>query len=143
MNLNQYKSYIDEEMLTILGQMDTATQIFEYLYLGSEWNASNLEELKLQGIGKILNVTREIDNFYPGAFDYLNVRVYDDDLTEMIRHWDKTYRYICKSKYGTLSSYDPSILNIVHFLLLGMRAQKYLFTARWASVGQHLSWLPM
>ena len=49
MNLNEYKSYIDEEMLKILGQMDTATQIFEYLYLGSEWNASNLEELKLKG----------------------------------------------------------------------------------------------
>lgn len=48
-NLIEYKSYIDEEMLKILGQMDTATQIFEYLYLGSEWNASNLEELKLKG----------------------------------------------------------------------------------------------
>lgn len=48
-NLIEYKSYIDEEMLKILGQMDTATQIFEYLYLGSEWNASNLEELKHKG----------------------------------------------------------------------------------------------
>ncbi|KAI1291736.1 Protein phosphatase Slingshot [Halotydeus destructor] len=97
MNLTEYKSYIDQEMLTILGQMGTATQIFEYLYLGSEWNASNLEELKLKGVGKILNVTREVDNFYPGAFDYYNIRVYDDDSTEMIRHWDKTYRYIYKS----------------------------------------------
>lgn len=50
MNLIEYKSYIDEEMLKILGQMDTATQIFDYLYLGSEWNASNLEELKLKGL---------------------------------------------------------------------------------------------
>ena len=49
-NLSEYKSYIDEEMLKILGQMDTASQIFEYLYLGSEWNASNLEELKLKGL---------------------------------------------------------------------------------------------
>lgn len=45
-------------------------------------------------VGKILNVTHEIDNFYPGAFDYYNVRVDDDDSTEMLQHWDKTYRYI-------------------------------------------------
>ena len=61
-NLSEYKSYIDEEMLKILGQMDTATQIFDYLYLGSEWNASNFEELKHKGVEKILNVTREIDS---------------------------------------------------------------------------------
>jgi len=96
-NLSEYKSFIDEEMLVILGQMDTATPIFDYLFLGSEWNASNLEELKMKGVEKILNVTREIDNFYPGAFDYYNVRVCDDDSTEMIKHWDKTYRYIWKA----------------------------------------------
>ena len=113
-SLTDFKSYIDEEMLKILGQMDTATQIFDYLYLGSEWNASNLEELQLKGVGKILNVTREIDSkslvallsgscllstadFYPGAFDYYNVRVCDDDSTEMLKHWDKTYRYIWKA----------------------------------------------
>lgn len=46
---------------------------------------------------KILNVSREIDNFYPEAFEYYNVRVYDDDSTEMIKHWDKTYRIIWKA----------------------------------------------
>ena len=50
MNLTEFKSYIDEQMLKILGQMDTATQIFDYLYLGTEWNASNLEELKFKGL---------------------------------------------------------------------------------------------
>lgn len=48
-NLNEFKSFIDQEMLTILGQMDAATEILEYLYLGSEWNASNLDELKDKG----------------------------------------------------------------------------------------------
>ena len=45
MDLGEYKSFIDGEMLTILGQMDAPTQIFDHVYLGSEWNASNLEEL--------------------------------------------------------------------------------------------------
>ncbi len=48
-DLNCFKSFIDEEMLTILGQMDEPSEIFEYLYLGSEWNASNYEELKEKG----------------------------------------------------------------------------------------------
>lgn len=98
MDLNEYKSFIDQEMLTILGQMDKATEIFEYLYLGSEWNASNLEELQKNGVGHILNVTHEIDNFFPGMFDYLNIRVYDDEGTELLKHWDKTYKFITNAK---------------------------------------------
>ena len=49
MDLFSFKSYIDQEMLVILGQMDAATEIFQHVYLGSEWNASNLEELKKNG----------------------------------------------------------------------------------------------
>ncbi|KAF8793186.1 Protein phosphatase Slingshot like protein [Argiope bruennichi] len=98
MDLKEYKPFIDQEMLTILGQMDSPTEIFQYLYLGSEWNASNLEELVVNGIGHILNVTREIDNFFPGMFDYQNIRVYDDESTEILHYWDKTYRYIRRAK---------------------------------------------
>ena len=32
-NLNQYKEFIDNEMLLILGQMDKASLIFDHLYL--------------------------------------------------------------------------------------------------------------
>lgn len=49
MNLAEYKSFIDQEMLTILGQMDSPTEIFDHVYLGSEWNASNFEELQKNG----------------------------------------------------------------------------------------------
>ncbi|XP_076337778.1 uncharacterized protein LOC143239966 isoform X2 [Tachypleus tridentatus] len=104
MNLNEYKWYLDQEMLTILGQMDAPTEIFEYLYLGSEWNASNLEELKDKGILHILNVTREIDNFFPGMFNYYNIRVYDDESTDLLPHWDNTYKYIRKANKQRHSS---------------------------------------
>lgn len=46
----------------------------------------------------ILNVTREIDNFFPGMFDYMNVRVYDDEKTDLLKHWDDTYKYINKAQ---------------------------------------------
>ncbi|XP_052757610.1 LOW QUALITY PROTEIN: protein phosphatase Slingshot [Galleria mellonella] len=98
MDLAEYKSFIDQEMLTILGQMDAPTEVFDHVYLGSEWNASNLEELQRNGVRHILNVTREIDNFFPGMFDYLNIRVYDDDRTDLLKHWDNTYKYINKAR---------------------------------------------
>lgn len=49
MDLGEFKSFIDQEMLIILGQMDSPTEIFDHVYLGSEWNASNLEELQRNG----------------------------------------------------------------------------------------------
>ncbi|XP_068167671.1 protein phosphatase Slingshot homolog 1 isoform X2 [Antennarius striatus] len=97
-NLKEYKEFIDNEMLLILGQMDKATLIFDHVYLGSEWNASNLEELQETGVGYILNVTREIDNFFPGTFSYHNIRVYDEDATDLLAHWNDTYNFIVKAK---------------------------------------------
>lgn len=43
--LPQLQDFIDREMLVILGQMDKPSRIFPYLLLGTEWNASNWEEL--------------------------------------------------------------------------------------------------
>ncbi|KAK2837278.1 hypothetical protein Q5P01_014490 [Channa striata] len=97
-NLKEYKEFIDNEMLLILGQMDKATLIFDHVYLGSEWNASNLEELQESGVGHILNVTREIDNFFPGTFSYHNIRVYDEEATDLLAHWNDTYNFIVKAK---------------------------------------------
>ena len=93
-NLEEFKSFIDEQILLILGQMDQASKIFDFLYLGSEWNASNLDELTANGVTHILNVTREIDNFFPGGFQYLNIREYDVEETDLLQYWDTTYRFI-------------------------------------------------
>ncbi|PKU37152.1 protein phosphatase slingshot hypothetical protein [Limosa lapponica baueri] len=48
-NLREFKEFIDNEMIVILGQMDSPTQIFDHVFLGSEWNASNLEDLQNRG----------------------------------------------------------------------------------------------
>ena len=57
------------------------------------------KSINFVSVGKILNVTREIDNYFPEMFDYYNIRVVDDDSTEMLKYWDKTFRYIRKAKY--------------------------------------------
>lgn len=49
-------------------------------------------------IGYILNVTREIDNFFPGMFKYCNVRVDDTEETHLLRHWNDTYNFIEQAK---------------------------------------------
>lgn len=67
MDLVEFKPFIDQEMLTILGQMDAPTEIFDHVYLGSEWNASNLEELQKNGY-----VFTSIRNF---GFMYTRVRM--------------------------------------------------------------------
>jgi len=45
-DMKEYKPLINEEMLIVMRQMDSASKILSYLYLGSEWNASNLDELQ-------------------------------------------------------------------------------------------------
>ncbi|KAG8450436.1 hypothetical protein GDO86_002917 [Hymenochirus boettgeri] len=97
-NLREYKEYIDNEMIVILGQMDSPTEIFDHVFLGSEWNACNLEDLQNRGVRYILNVTREIDNFFPGMFEYHNIRVYDEEGTDLLAYWNDTYKFISKAK---------------------------------------------
>lgn len=99
-SLEEYKSFIDEEILLILGQMDPASKIFDFLYLGSEWNATNLEEMTENQITHVLNVTREIDNFYPAVFTYLNIREYDTEETDLLKYWDRTFHFISDCQEG-------------------------------------------
>uniref|UniRef100_A0A4W5RA01 protein-serine/threonine phosphatase n=1 Tax=Hucho hucho TaxID=62062 RepID=A0A4W5RA01_9TELE len=94
MDMKNYKEYIDNEMMVTMAQMDKPSKIFDYLFLGSEWNAANFEELQKNNVGYILNVTREIDNFFPESFSYRNIRVYDVEATDLLSHWKDTYTFI-------------------------------------------------
>ncbi|XP_056239145.1 protein phosphatase Slingshot homolog 3 isoform X1 [Seriola aureovittata] len=97
-DMRPYKEYIDNEILVTMAQMDKPSKIFDYLYLGSEWNAANFEELQKNNIGYILNVTREIDNFFPESFTYMNIRVYDVEATDLLPHWTDTYTFIDQAR---------------------------------------------
>uniref|UniRef100_A0A914HFH5 protein-serine/threonine phosphatase n=1 Tax=Globodera rostochiensis TaxID=31243 RepID=A0A914HFH5_GLORO len=97
-DLRRHKEFIDHQMLVILGQLDKPSKIFEYLYLGTEWNASNWEELKENGVQFILNVTKEVDNFFPDQFKYLKICVSDESTTELFMHWQRTYEFIREAK---------------------------------------------
>lgn len=93
-DMRPYKEYIDNEILVTMAQMDKPSKILDNLYLGSEWNAANFEELQKNNVGYILNVTREIDNFFPESFKYMNIRVYDVEATDLLSHWTDTHNFI-------------------------------------------------
>uniref|UniRef100_A0ABI8A2D0 protein-serine/threonine phosphatase n=1 Tax=Felis catus TaxID=9685 RepID=A0ABI8A2D0_FELCA len=92
--LQQYRDFIDNQMLLLMAQQDRASRIFPHLYLGSEWNAANLEELQRNRVSHILNVAREIDNFYPDRFVYHNVRLWDEESAQLLPHWKETHGFV-------------------------------------------------
>ncbi|XP_074740528.1 protein phosphatase Slingshot homolog 3 isoform X4 [Strix uralensis] len=99
-SLARHKDFIDNEMLLVLAQMDRPSRVFPHLYLGSEWNAANLEELQQNRVTHILNVAREIDNFFPALFIYMNVRVYDEETAQLLPHWNDTFLFLSQVRAG-------------------------------------------
>ncbi|XP_033748878.1 protein phosphatase Slingshot homolog 1-like isoform X2 [Pecten maximus] len=97
-SLKSHKKFVDQEMITIMGQMDSPTMIKDYLYLGSEFNASNLEELTENGVDHILNISREVDNFFPEILTYMNIKEWDNEEADLCKHWDNTNKFIAKAK---------------------------------------------
>lgn len=53
---------------------------------------------QLFSVGYILNVTKEVDNFFPTQFKYLKIWVSDEANTELLRHWQRTYDFIKEAK---------------------------------------------
>ena len=49
-------------------------------------------------------MTREIDNFFPGLFVYHNIRVFDEEATDLLAYWNDTFKFISKAKYGLFIS---------------------------------------
>ena len=41
MELKEYRSFIDKEMIVIMGQMDSASKIFDHVYLVSKIDLHN------------------------------------------------------------------------------------------------------
>jgi len=84
-------------MMRILGQMEAPALILDQLYLGTEWNASHEQGLFEREIGFILNVTAEIDNFFPTTFQYMNIPVSDNEETDLLRYFGDSYKFIAKA----------------------------------------------
>ena len=99
MNLDNFKKFVDITIFQFYNQLvECASQILPFLYLGTEWNASNYDSLVSNGITHILNVSSDVDNFFPDAFRYLNIRVRDVDETDLLKEFDRTNKFIQEAR---------------------------------------------
>lgn len=60
-NLKEYKEFIDNEMLLILGQMDKATLIFDHVYLVGRSAFIFRVKLRFERVFSLMIVFREKD----------------------------------------------------------------------------------
>lgn len=60
------------------------------------------------GVTHILNVSRDIENFFERKFRYMRVDVLDRPDQNLLEHWQKTYDFIksCKERNGKVGDLD-------------------------------------
>ena len=79
-----------------------STFIIDNIYLGNAYNASNWINLKNNNIGLIINITKEIPNYYINDIDYYNIYITDTNDSDILSHLDnfieKIELYNCKSE---------------------------------------------
>ena len=64
MDRKRHKARIVDKLTVAYGRWKPPSLIEEGLYLGNEWNATNIDELRVLGIRHVLNVTKEDDVGY-------------------------------------------------------------------------------
>lgn len=57
--------------------IDYPVNLIDNIYIGSAYNAANFNLLTDLNIGLIINVTKEIQNYFPENFEYINIQVSD------------------------------------------------------------------
>lgn len=97
-------------------------EILPHLYLGSEIHASQKELLQRLGITAIMNVSRNIPNFFEETFHYKSIPV-DDTYTADIGRWFEEAAAFIGKNSGILNS------SIKHKSRL-YRQRRYLATYR-------------
>ena len=81
-------------------------------------------------------MTREIDNFFTGMFHYCNVRLYDQEDQELMKHWLKTYKFINKARWGLAENLQIYQQGEVRTGLI--KTYKFVNKARWGGLAEIL-----
>ena len=61
----------------VINFFNDPVHIIDNIYLGNAYNAANYNNLKDLNIKIIINVTKEIQNYYPEDFHYYNIKIMD------------------------------------------------------------------
>ena len=87
---------------------DSPTFIRDNIYLGNAYNASNYDELKKNKIGYILNITKEISNYYPDDFTYYNIEITDNNGQPIEKYFTEILDFIKISQKDSEDSEDST-----------------------------------
>ena len=71
------------------------------LYIGSALNAASYYDLIKLNIKIIVNVTKEISEYYPDDFIYLNYDIYDNNDDSITKYLEEAYLDIKKHQGET------------------------------------------
>lgn len=76
------------------------TKIIDNIYLGSAYNAALYKGIKEKEIGIIINMTRELREYYKEekGLEYKNYGVYDNNKESMKNMLEEVYKYIIKKQ---------------------------------------------
>jgi len=84
------------------GEAHFNLHIVNYVEVGSRsvWGNSILviNAFSFFRITHILNVTLEVDNFFPDDFIYKNIRLYDIESSDLLPHWNNTWKFINEAR---------------------------------------------
>jgi protein-tyrosine phosphatase len=100
------------------------SKIFDQLYLGSKFEASNLEWLQKNYVTHIVNCAIELPAYFVNSFSYLNLKL-DDVPSQTIYHvLEKSFNFIIDaiSKGGTVfvhcaAGISRSVSIIIYFIM--------------------------
>jgi dual specificity phosphatase 10 len=70
------------------------TYIIDGLFIGSESNAKNLDELRAQQIRHIVNVTSHVPLYHEEQFHYCHLPADDTQKQNLLEYFDQAYRFI-------------------------------------------------
>ncbi len=80
-----------EQLLWFYGE---PTYIKNKIYLGSSFNAANKSMLNKHNIKYIINITAEINNYYPNDITYVNYKMYDNNKETILHFLEDSYKKI-------------------------------------------------
>ena len=83
-----------EQNMVSMGPM---THIVDNVYLGSAYNAGNHENLQENKIEIIINVTKEINNYFPKDYKYYKFPICDNNEESIDEHIKDIYKIITEN----------------------------------------------
>lgn len=109
------------------------SHIIDNIYLGSAHNAGNYKLLKDMKIDIIINITKEISNYYPSEFIYKKYDVNDNDVDDISGYLDDIYNFMKANKNKNILVHcymgaSRSVTAVVYYLVKekGMTVEKAL-----------------